>query len=104
MHDLFPLSEHLWLQWLEDAAETGEGSMPALFDLAVQDYLSVPIWQQYLRYGSRVYGVICCVNILLLLWTYVCWCYAWRYSSFAFSWTKRILQKKRDYQDISHEK
>ena len=50
MHDLFPLTEQLWLEWLDDAAETGEGSLAPLFDFAVQDYLSVPIWERYLRY------------------------------------------------------
>lgn len=49
MHDLFPFTEQLWLEWLDDAAEAGDAPLSELFDLAVQDYLSVAIWERYLR-------------------------------------------------------
>ena len=51
MHVLFPLTEEMWLSWLED-----EKSSQAPIDLhalcaeAVQDYLSVPLWKLLIRY------------------------------------------------------
>ena len=54
MHTRFPLSEPLWLEWLEDEESGLESSkastqeLERLFDLAVSDYLSIPIWLKYL--------------------------------------------------------
>lgn len=53
MHRLFPLSESLWLDWVGDELEgvAGEEDIPRLEQLmekAVGDYLSVPLWLQYL--------------------------------------------------------
>lgn len=54
MHARFPLGEGLWLDWLSDELEAAAGpediaSLRALFELAVEDYLSVAIWAQYLE-------------------------------------------------------
>ena len=54
MHSKFPLSEPLWIEWLDDeiAACHNEESInhvEQLFGLAVQDYLSIPIWTKYLK-------------------------------------------------------
>ncbi len=53
MHTRFPFSEALWLEWLEDELAgsrhaADQARIEALFDLAVQDYLSIPIWLRYL--------------------------------------------------------
>lgn len=54
MHSRFPLTEHLWTEWLDDeiAASTTEAKCKEtekLFSLAVQDYLSIPLWARYLQ-------------------------------------------------------
>ena len=54
MHAAFPLAEPIWLEWLGDEAEAVEGEedvarVEALFGEAVQDYLSIPLWAQYLE-------------------------------------------------------
>lgn len=55
MHRLFPFSEALWLEWLADElarplSDAGDlARVEALFEAAVQDYLSIPIWTRYLR-------------------------------------------------------
>lgn len=53
MHDRFPLTQQLWLEWLDDeesslkSAESPQ-ELEKLYDLAVSDYLSIPIWLRYL--------------------------------------------------------
>ena len=51
MQEGFPLPEALWLDWLADEKEGGaEPSLiTALYDLAVADYLSIPLWADYVR-------------------------------------------------------
>ncbi|DBA73744.1 TPA: hypothetical protein ACH3X2_009718 [Trebouxia sp. C0005] len=55
MQEHYPLTEQLWLEWLHDEAvtatsitETEQASQ--LFQKAVQDYLSVPIWKAYINF------------------------------------------------------
>lgn len=53
MHSKFPLSEDLWMQWLDDEIQTSgaaerTNSIEELFGMAVQDYLSISIWIKYL--------------------------------------------------------
>lgn len=54
MQKLFPLSEQLWLDWINDSmanistAEDAE-ALKQLFQLATQDYMSVNIWESYLQ-------------------------------------------------------
>ena len=51
MQERFPLTESLWLDWLQDeiAAGTDYSYMQSLFSKATKDYLSVAIWESYLR-------------------------------------------------------
>lgn len=52
MHSRFPLTPELWLEWLEDelSGKTDSKFMEHLFQLAVDDYLSVKLWEKYLRW------------------------------------------------------
>jgi squamous cell carcinoma antigen recognized by T-cells 3 len=58
MRERFPLPEAAWLEWLQDEISEAAGpsarpgaheGVKALFELAVQDYLSIEIWVQYLQ-------------------------------------------------------
>ncbi|KAJ3267267.1 Splicing factor [Chytriomyces hyalinus] len=68
MHSIFPLSEDLWLEWLQAEIDSFDELRPGtdsesvqtlgraileLFELAVQDYLSIPIWKRYLEFVSE---------------------------------------------------
>ena len=51
MHALFPLTEEMWLSWLEDEKTSrAPQDRHALCTEAVQDYLSVPLWDLLIRY------------------------------------------------------
>ncbi|KAI8846760.1 hypothetical protein BC829DRAFT_256720 [Chytridium lagenaria] len=57
MHDVFPLTEDLWMQWLEDEkaksdTEEQRRYILALYTMAVDDYLSIPIWKDYVEFVS----------------------------------------------------
>ncbi|KAF6257164.1 hypothetical protein COO60DRAFT_1271527 [Scenedesmus sp. NREL 46B-D3] len=59
MHDLFPFNENQWMDWINDemAAISSQDDIErikALFQLAVQDYISVPIWESYLEFLKAV--------------------------------------------------
>lgn len=54
MHEHYPLTEQLWLEWLQDEIDSADSSagkkqIEQLFRKAVQDYLSVPIWKAYME-------------------------------------------------------
>lgn len=52
MHDRFPFSESLWLEWIADERASGKGNddyVAELYDLAVKDYLSVQLWVDHLQ-------------------------------------------------------
>ena len=54
MQQLFPMTEDIWLEWLSDeqaAIKQPEDRIEVqrLYDLAVDDYLSLAIWEKYLR-------------------------------------------------------
>lgn len=54
MQKLFPLTEQLWLDWINDSmANIGSTedveALKQLFQLATQDYVSVNIWESYLQ-------------------------------------------------------
>lgn len=54
MQSRFPLSEQLWLEWLEDEDTEDESpealsKLRELFELALNDYLSISIWLRYLQ-------------------------------------------------------
>lgn len=46
----FPLSEKLWLEWIEDEEGSNPEEMEKLFALAVEDYLSIELWKKYLEF------------------------------------------------------
>lgn len=51
MAERFPLTETLWVEWLEDelaAGTTDFSYMQSLFKRATEDYLSVAVWESYL--------------------------------------------------------
>ncbi|KAI9024464.1 hypothetical protein CLU79DRAFT_108127 [Phycomyces nitens] len=55
MHEMFPLPEAMWLDWINDAkkeldTEEGEAKLRHLYDEAEKDYLSIPIWKSYVEY------------------------------------------------------
>ncbi|CAO3625441.1 unnamed protein product [Cunninghamella echinulata] len=52
MHDIYPLSEQMWLDWINDTkkeadTEEGESKLRNLYEEAEKDYLSIPIWESY---------------------------------------------------------
>ena len=53
MHEHYPLTEQLWLEWIQDEMGSADSvatkkQIDQLFQKAVQDYLSVPIWKAYI--------------------------------------------------------
>eukprot|EP00124_Ichthyophonus_hoferi_P001584 Ihof_evm3s86 gene=Ihof_evmTU3s86 len=55
MSAVFPLTEELWLQWIGDEERLAEGAdgekrVLELYERAVADYLSVPIWVKYCKH------------------------------------------------------
>ncbi|KAK2723233.1 squamous cell carcinoma antigen recognized by T-cells 3-like [Artemia franciscana] len=55
MSNLFPLSEDLWLDWIQDeskiaVSEEEKNNVCELFETAIKDYLSVPIWLEYCQF------------------------------------------------------
>ncbi|KAK7506101.1 hypothetical protein BaRGS_00002823 [Batillaria attramentaria] len=55
MRALFPLTEELWLEWLRDetplvSEQEERNKVEKLFELAVKDYLSVPVWLEYVQF------------------------------------------------------
>ncbi|CAF0786412.1 unnamed protein product [Didymodactylos carnosus] len=60
MSDLFPLTEQLWLDWLKDEEDLLKSSIDIegdrlklvqLYEKAINDYLSIRIWLQYLQFS-----------------------------------------------------
>ena len=53
MQERYPLTESLWLEWLEDEVaaldQTKAADILELFQIAVKDYLSVQIWAAYVK-------------------------------------------------------
>ena len=55
MQQQYPLTEQLWLEWLQDEVASAKAGTKAieqiqtLFQMAVKDYLSVPIWKAYIE-------------------------------------------------------
>ncbi|KAI9266585.1 hypothetical protein BDA99DRAFT_506099 [Phascolomyces articulosus] len=55
MHDIYPLTEAMWLAWLEDAkkkadTENGDDYVRGLFEDAFGDYFSIAIWESFVDY------------------------------------------------------
>ncbi|RIA88649.1 hypothetical protein C1645_826059 [Glomus cerebriforme] len=60
MHSIFPLSEEMWHEWIEDEsriASTKEEKQRViqLYSKAVQDYLSINLWKEYTSYMVQEY-------------------------------------------------
>ncbi|KAG0071367.1 Squamous cell carcinoma antigen recognized by T-cells 3, partial [Podila epicladia] len=60
MSAVFPLSEELWLQWINDesnmaASEDEKENVLNLYERATTDYLSVAIWKSYTEYAVQEY-------------------------------------------------
>ncbi|XP_049766694.1 squamous cell carcinoma antigen recognized by T-cells 3 [Schistocerca cancellata] len=60
----FPLAPGLWLSWLRDetavaTSEEEKKSALNLFEKSVQDYMSVDIWLEYIRYSRSCVGSAC---------------------------------------------
>ena len=52
MQQRFPLTESLWAEWISDATASNSGNASPiieLFDKAVEDYLSITLWEQYIK-------------------------------------------------------
>lgn len=54
MQQIFPLTEGIWLEWLTDEQQhikrpEDSSEVQRLYDLAVNDYLSLRIWEEYLK-------------------------------------------------------
>nr|XP_024368844.1 squamous cell carcinoma antigen recognized by T-cells 3-like isoform X2 [Physcomitrium patens] len=55
MNAVFPLTPNMWLEWCEDESRlaTSRGAVPAveaLYERGVKEYLSIPLWLQYLEF------------------------------------------------------
>ncbi|CEP13308.1 hypothetical protein [Parasitella parasitica] len=54
MHDIYPLTEKLWLDWINDAKKDtsveGQTKLLSLYNHSEQDYLSINIWKDYVDY------------------------------------------------------
>ncbi|VDO99288.1 unnamed protein product [Soboliphyme baturini] len=59
MQAVYPLSAELWLEWTKDEQKIGTGvsELKKLFDLAVQDYLSVELWLEYALWGCSHFSI-----------------------------------------------
>ncbi|KAG0027208.1 RNA-binding protein 4F [Podila clonocystis] len=60
MSAVFPLSEELWLQWINDesnmaASEDEKENVLNLYERATTDYLSIAIWKSYTEYAVQEY-------------------------------------------------
>ncbi|KAL5475045.1 hypothetical protein EMCRGX_G027093 [Ephydatia muelleri] len=63
MNELFPLSEELWLEWVEDELPLVSASIPEtlkdmreLFERAVEDYLSVQLWLLFAKFALEKFS------------------------------------------------
>ncbi|KAF9203644.1 Squamous cell carcinoma antigen recognized by T-cells 3 [Haplosporangium sp. Z 27] len=60
MSKQFPLSEELWMDWIEDesnmaTSEDEKKHVLELYERATSDYLSIKIWKSYLDYAIQEY-------------------------------------------------
>ena len=66
MQERFPLAQGLWLEWLADEVEGAAEAdrITHLYELATTDYLSVPIWADYIRWVVNM-ACLCHAHVLL---------------------------------------
>ncbi|KAF9362178.1 Splicing factor, partial [Mortierella sp. NVP85] len=60
MSAAFPLSEELWIEWIEDESNMGTSEdekkhVLDLYERATSDYLSINIWKSYVSYAIQEY-------------------------------------------------
>ncbi|KAI8922464.1 hypothetical protein DFJ77DRAFT_25877 [Powellomyces hirtus] len=60
MSEIFPLSEDIWLQWIEDESRLAatveeKRAIAQLYQKAVVDYLSIKLWHSFLSYLYNEY-------------------------------------------------
>jgi hypothetical protein len=59
MHDAFPMTEKMWLEWFEDESEN-VGSVEDVVKLeelmtqSHEDYISVSLWKEHIEYDTNV--------------------------------------------------
>ncbi|XP_064621064.1 squamous cell carcinoma antigen recognized by T-cells 3-like [Lineus longissimus] len=58
MHETFPLDETLWQEWIQDEikfldvnSQEDRAKVENLFERCVQDYMSVPLWLEYVQFS-----------------------------------------------------
>ena len=59
----FPLTEQLWREWLEDEVAGASSvedvdAIGTLYEQAVRDFLSVPLWQSYIEVRRSMRAVL----------------------------------------------
>ncbi|KND03481.1 uncharacterized protein SPPG_00965 [Spizellomyces punctatus DAOM BR117] len=62
MADVFPLSEDLWLEWVQDEARLAatleeKQAIVDLYDRATKDYLSIKIWHAFITFLFHEYEI-----------------------------------------------
>ncbi|KAF9191909.1 Splicing factor [Haplosporangium sp. Z 11] len=60
MNIIYPLSEELWMDWIEDesnmaVSEEEKKHVLELYERATSDYLSIRIWKSYVEYATQEY-------------------------------------------------
>ncbi|KAI7884372.1 hypothetical protein K492DRAFT_234766 [Lichtheimia hyalospora FSU 10163] len=60
MHKLYPLTESMWLDWINDTKSTatdtdGVNKVLSLYEKASEDYLSIPIWKSFVDYVLELF-------------------------------------------------
>ncbi|XP_044747032.1 squamous cell carcinoma antigen recognized by T-cells 3 [Coccinella septempunctata] len=58
-HECFPLTPKIWLTWIKNEIKVAVSDQEKqyivkLFDLAVEDYLSIELWQAYAEYAMEI--------------------------------------------------
>ncbi|KAG0206204.1 RNA-binding protein 4F [Mortierella sp. NVP41] len=61
MNKIYPLSEELWKDWIEDEAnmatsEDEKRHVLSLYERAISEYLSIKIWKAYIDYALQEYN------------------------------------------------
>jgi len=62
MKNIYPLSETLWLEWINDEKRVActpeeKKEILKLYESAVEDYYSITIWKEYLEYVIEEYNI-----------------------------------------------
>ncbi|KAL3285938.1 hypothetical protein HHI36_000456 [Cryptolaemus montrouzieri] len=68
-HECYPLTSKLWLKWIKNEIKVATSDQEKqhifkLFEKAVEDYLSVNLWQEYAQYAMDISNLESTRNIL----------------------------------------